>query len=95
MSAPAAGWSARAGGLAGVAALLLALAAACTASAPARRPSAAGTTGVASQPAATGTRLIQLGDRRFTLHTPESYDPAKPAPLVVLLHGYTATGAEQ
>jgi polyhydroxybutyrate depolymerase len=36
-----------------------------------------------------------LGDRQFTLHIPDSYDPAKPAPLVVLLHGYTATGAVQ
>jgi polyhydroxybutyrate depolymerase len=29
------------------------------------------------------------------LYVPAGYDAAKPAPLVILLHGYTATGAEQ
>lgn len=33
--------------------------------------------------------------RPYALHVPPSYDPAKPAPLVILLHGYGATGAQQ
>jgi polyhydroxybutyrate depolymerase len=42
-----------------------------------------------------GTFSMKDGDRPFTLHVPSSYDPSKPAPLVVLLHGYTATGGTQ
>lgn len=33
------------------------------------------------------------GDRPVTVHVPPSYDPSKPTPLVILLHGYTASGA--
>ena len=44
---------------------------------------------------AKGTLTIQDGQRPFTLHVPNSYDPATPAALVVLMHGYTATGAVQ
>lgn len=32
------------------------------------------------------------GDRPVTIHVPPSYDPEVPVPLVLLLHGYTATG---
>ena len=35
------------------------------------------------------------GDRPVTLHVPESYDASKPAPLLVLLHGYGASGSLQ
>jgi polyhydroxybutyrate depolymerase len=35
------------------------------------------------------------GDRPATVFVPSSYDPATPAPLLVLLHGYSATGALQ
>ncbi len=35
------------------------------------------------------------GDRPVDVHVPASYDPATPMPLVVLLHGYSATGALQ
>jgi polyhydroxybutyrate depolymerase len=42
-----------------------------------------------------GTVLVTLRGRQFTLHIPASYDPAKPAPLLILLHGYTASGASQ
>ena len=42
-----------------------------------------------------GVSTIDLGGRQFTIHVPGSYDPAKPAPLVILLHGYTASGARQ
>src|SRR5262245_23585189 len=33
--------------------------------------------------------------RPYDLHVPPGYDPQKPTPLVILLHGYTATGALQ
>ncbi len=35
------------------------------------------------------------GDRPVTVHVPPSYEAGKPAPLLLLLHGYTATGALQ
>ncbi len=35
------------------------------------------------------------GDRPVTPYVPASYDPSKPAPLVVLLHGYGASGLAQ
>jgi polyhydroxybutyrate depolymerase len=37
---------------------------------------------------------IELGDRPFDLYVPDAYDPAKPAPLVVGLHGYTSRSKE-
>jgi polyhydroxybutyrate depolymerase len=42
-----------------------------------------------------GTRTIKLDDRPFRLHVPRTYDPARKAPLVVLLHGYTSNAADQ
>ncbi|NUO47934.1 MAG: alpha/beta fold hydrolase [Polyangiaceae bacterium] len=42
------------------------------------------------------TTDFQAGDPRpVTVHVPSSYDPATPTPLLILLHGYTATGAVQ
>jgi polyhydroxybutyrate depolymerase len=41
------------------------------------------------------TVAVDLDDRPFQLHVPESYDPAGMAPLVVLLHGFTSSAAEQ
>jgi polyhydroxybutyrate depolymerase len=35
------------------------------------------------------------GDRPAKVYVPSSYDPAKPTPLVVLLHGYGASGSLQ
>lgn len=35
------------------------------------------------------------GDRPVTPYVPSSYDPSRPAPLVVLLHGYSASGLAQ
>jgi polyhydroxybutyrate depolymerase len=32
------------------------------------------------------------GDRPVSVHVPPGYDPAVPAPLLILLHGYSATG---
>ncbi len=35
------------------------------------------------------------GDRPVTVHVPPNLDPAKPAPLVILLHGFGASGFVQ
>jgi polyhydroxybutyrate depolymerase len=43
---------------------------------------------------ASGTGTVQIGGREVTVHVPESYDPARPAPLVVGLHGYTSDGRQ-
>ena len=50
---------------------------------PSVTPSAA-----ASSPAA----LVVGGDRPVTVHVPASYDASRPAPLLILLHGYTGSG---
>ena len=42
-----------------------------------------------------GTASIKLGERRLTVHVPESYHADRPVPLVLLLHGYSSNGAEQ
>ena len=39
--------------------------------------------------------VIDLGRGPVTVHVPSTYDPDVPAPLVFLLHGYTANGAGQ
>ena len=41
-----------------------------------------------SQPA----DLVVGGDRPVTVHVPDSYDANEPAPLLVMLHGYTGSG---
>ncbi|GAA4607364.1 polyhydroxybutyrate depolymerase [Actinoplanes octamycinicus] len=41
-----------------------------------------------------GTATVEVAGRPVTVHVPESYDPARPAPLVVALHGYTSDAAE-
>jgi polyhydroxybutyrate depolymerase len=43
----------------------------------------------------TGTGTAEFDGRQVTVHVPDSYDPARPAPLVVLLHGYSSNAAEQ
>jgi polyhydroxybutyrate depolymerase len=42
-----------------------------------------------------GTATVEVGGRPVTVHVPGSYDPARPAPLVILLHGYGSDRAEQ
>jgi polyhydroxybutyrate depolymerase len=42
-----------------------------------------------------GTATVKVGDREVTLHVPDSYRPETPAPLVITLHGYTSSGAQQ
>jgi polyhydroxybutyrate depolymerase len=34
------------------------------------------------------------GDRPVTVHVPPGYDPDRPAPLLIVLHGYTVSGPE-
>ena len=41
-----------------------------------------------------GTGTVEVAGRPVTLHVPESYDPGRPAPLVIALHGYTSNAAE-
>jgi len=41
-----------------------------------------------------GTGTVEVGGRQVTVHVPDSYDPARPAPLVVALHGYTSNATE-
>jgi polyhydroxybutyrate depolymerase len=41
------------------------------------------------------TVTVNLADRPFQLHIPTSYQAGVKVPLVVLLHGYTASGAQQ
>jgi polyhydroxybutyrate depolymerase len=54
-------------------------------------------TGVPAEPTRTAgsTVTVNLDDRPFQLHVPRGYDPARKAPLVVLLHGYQASAAVQ
>ncbi len=44
--------------------------------------------------AGAGELVLDLGRGPVTVHVPASYDPATPAPLVMLLHGYTSSGQE-
>ncbi|MCZ6682976.1 MAG: prolyl oligopeptidase family serine peptidase [Planctomycetota bacterium] len=39
-------------------------------------------------------QVIDVGRGPLPVHVPASYDPETPTPLVVLLHGYTSSGAE-
>ncbi|MEU4689966.1 alpha/beta fold hydrolase [Actinoplanes sp. NPDC023714] len=41
-----------------------------------------------------GGGTAQVGGRDVTVYVPDSYDPARPAPLVVALHGYTSDAKE-
>ena len=66
----------------------------------ANRPSASGAApNVANRPpaspaASTVANVIVGGDRPVTVHVPPGYDPAKPAPLLIALHGYGSSGRE-
>jgi polyhydroxybutyrate depolymerase len=64
------------------------------ASLPRARPSAAPAPTPAPAPAPEVAAFL-LAARPFTVHTPPGYDPARPAPLLVLLHGFGVTGALQ
>lgn len=68
--------------------LPLALTLACLAA-----PAHAATTCAIGRPGT--TERVAIGDtgRAMTIHLPAGYDPARPAPLVLLLHGSGSTGA--
>ena len=45
-------------------------------------------------PTPSAAAVVVGGDRPVTVHVPAGYDPAKPAPLLVLLHGYGGSGQD-
>jgi polyhydroxybutyrate depolymerase len=59
---------------------------------PLRTSSGCGTEPIAS-PGSSSVVKIEIDglDREFRLHTPAGYDPEKPMPLVLVIHGYTGT----
>lgn len=46
-------------------------------------------------PASAVAQTVDAGRGELPVHVPSSYDEAAPAPLIVLLHGYTSSGAGQ
>ena len=75
------------------------LVAACSSNPPASSGGAGsggtgGTGGAGGQGGEAG-ELVVGGDRPVTVHVPPGLDPAKPSPLVILLHGYSASGLVQ
>ena len=62
------------------------VAASCTGAASPAPPAPSG----ASTPPAD---LVVGGDRPVTVHVPASYDATRPAPLLIVLHGYSGTGS--
>jgi polyhydroxybutyrate depolymerase len=68
--------------------MILAACAATSASAPAGTSSAAS----APAPASPVADIVVGGDRLVTVHVPPGYDPSRPAPLLILLHGYSSDG---
>ncbi|MFO0762252.1 MAG: prolyl oligopeptidase family serine peptidase [Byssovorax sp.] len=53
------------------------------------------TTGTGGSTTGSGGSMVIGGDRPVTMHVSPKYDPSKPAPLLILLHGYGATGTIQ
>ena len=53
-------------------------------------PSSTAPSASASAPA----ELVVGGDRPVTVQVPASYDASRPAPLLIVLHGYTGSGQE-
>ncbi len=54
-----------------------------------------GPTAAVTTDTAPATVAVGPAERPTTLFVPAGYDPASPAPLLLLLHGYTSSGAEQ
>lgn len=52
----------------------------------------AGAVALGAMTSAGGDFMIDLGRGPVTVHVPDSYDPDNPAPLIVLLHGFTGSG---
>ncbi len=57
-------------------------------------PSTAEPPGTPAAGASSPAELVVGGDRPVTVHVPASYDASRPAPLLILLHGYTGSGDE-
>jgi polyhydroxybutyrate depolymerase len=41
-----------------------------------------------------GTGTVEIGGRQVTVNVPASYQPGRPAPLVIALHGYTSNAKD-
>lgn len=54
-----------------------------------------GAGGSGGEGGATTMDFVAGGDRPVTVHLPTGYDPNVPTPLLILLHGYSASGALQ
>ena len=50
---------------------------------------------IATWACASGAAGVDIGRGEVPVVVPSGYDPAKPAPLVVLVHGYTSSGEQQ
>ncbi len=57
-------------------------------------PSATAPSVAPSAGAITPAGLVVGGDRPVTVHVPASYDASRPAPLLLVLHGFTGSGDE-
>lgn len=60
-------------------------------------PSQAASAAAESSPSAAASRVAEVvvgGGRPVTVHIPPGYDPGRPAPLLILLHGYGSSGQE-
>ena len=56
------------------------------------QPSSAPAPSVTASPVAD---FVLRGDRPVTVHVPDSYEANEPAPLLILLHGYSGSGREE
>jgi polyhydroxybutyrate depolymerase len=94
-----AGAGARRGWLGGAlaAVLLVPLLAACTTSSPPSTPAGGSPSPSdgAHQDGTAETISVNVDKRPFSLHIPASYHKGSAVPLVILLHGYTASGEQQ
>ena len=61
-------------------------------SSPRATPSAVEPTASAAESAS--TQVLVGGDRPVAVHVPPEYDSARPAPLLIVLHGYGSSGPE-
>jgi polyhydroxybutyrate depolymerase len=78
-------------------AAIVAVSAACADQAPSAGAPSSLPTPSAVLPTATASRpadLVVGGDRPVTVHIPASYDAKRPAPLLIVLHGFTVSGEE-
>jgi polyhydroxybutyrate depolymerase len=60
-------------------------------------PSATASSSTEPSPSAAASGFADFavgGDRRVMIHVPPSYDPSRPAPLLILLHGYGSNGQD-